>query len=331
MKHLFFLLLAALLFSGCGAKKYFQPDGDTVRLKYSGYTQSYLKDTKLDGATFEDGSVITADDTFYDSVIRGENTHFISQTDEKLIASDKNTLYLIDKKDRSLKSISTSQRIVSANISGNLVACVTADNSIMMYDAETGSLLFKSKQKLSNTVAGDFAKPLFFDDILVYPTLDGKIMIVDVAKKREIREFIISSEKYFNNVIYLERVGERIIAATKHNLLVISPRSSYEFKNDINAVKAVGESIYVACVDGRILELDTTLEVKNERKLPFSGLISLNLTDEHLYVVERSGYLIKTDRHLADFSYYELGDIVENHLFIGKTKLYYKTRFVTLP
>jgi len=331
MKYLFLILSAAAIFSGCGTKKYFQPEGETDRLKYSGYTQAYLKDSKIDGATLEDGSVLTSDDTLYDKIVQGENTHFISETEDKLIASDKNTLYLFNKADRTQTTITISQRIVSASNRGNLVAAVTADNSIMMYDADTGSLLFKSKQKLSNTVASDFAKPLFFDDILVYPTLDGKIMIVDIEKKKEIREFIVSSEKYFNNIIYLERVGDRIVAATKHNLLTITPRNTFEYKNDINAVKADGESIYVATVDGRLIELDEMLAVKNERKFPFAGLISFNLTDEAIYIVERSGYLIKTDRHLSVFQYYELGDNVENFLFIGKNRLYYKTRFVTLP
>jgi len=201
----------------------------------------------------------------------------------------------------------------------------------MMYDKTSRAVLFKSKQKLSHSVSSDFAKPLFFDDILVYPTLDGKIMIVDSEKKRELREFIISSEKFFNNVIYLERVGQKIIAATKHNLLLITPQNTYEYKASINAVKATENGIYIVTVDGRVVELDDMLESKNERKFPFAGLISVNLKGDTLYMVERSGYLIKTDKNLDAFTVYELGDNVENFLFVGNDKLYYKSRYITLP
>lgn len=330
MRYLLLTLSLAALFSGCSGKKYFDPQEETHRLNYTGYTAGYLKTTKLDGATYEDGSVVTAD-AFYDHVIEGENTDFINESDDTLLAANKSELILIDKKSREKTVIPTTQRVVSANVRDNLVAAVTADNSIVLYDKTTKAVLFKSKQKLSNTVAGDFAKPLFFDDILVYPTLDGKIMIVDIEKKRELREFIVSSEKFFNNVIYLERIGQKIIAATKYSLLMITPKNTYDFKASINAVTATDTSIYVVTVDGRIVELDDTLEVRNERKFPFAGLVSVTLSGENLYAVERSGYLIKTDKNLDGFTLYELGDNVENFLFISNEKLYYKSRFITLP
>ncbi len=329
MRYLLLTLTLAALFSGCGTKKYFDPE-ETQGLSYSGYTADYIKNTKLDGATYEDGSVVTRD-AFYDHVIETENTIFINEADDTLLAANKNELILIDKKSLKKTHIPTTQRIVSANVRGNIVAAVTADNSIMMYDRTTGAVLFKSKQKLSHSVSSDFAQPLFFDDILVYPTLDGKIMIVDAVKKREVREFIISSEKYFNNVIYLDRIGQKIIAATKHNLLMITSKNSYEYEASINAVLATKAGLYVTTVDGRLVELDDRLEVRNEHKFPFSGLISVNLKDDALYVVERSGYLIKVDRGFNTFTVYELGDNVENFLFIGNEKLYYKSRYITLP
>lgn len=329
MRYLLLTLSLAALFSGCGVKKYFDPE-TTEGLRYSGYTDAFIKNTKVDGATFENGSVITYSG-MYDHVIEGEHTIFINEADDLLLAANKNELILIDKTTKAKTTIPTNQRVVSANANGNLVAAVTADNSIMMYDKTNGALLFKSKQKLSHTVSSDFAKPLFFDDLLVYPTLDGKIMIVDTEKKRELREFIISSEKYFNNVIYLERIGQKIIAATKHNMLMITPTNHYEFKGEINAVKATESGIFVAMVDGRLIELDDMLESKNERKFPFAGLISINLRGDTIYAVERSGYLIKTDRGFDSFIVYELGDNVENFLFIGNEKLYYKSRYITLP
>lgn len=329
MRYLLLTLALAALFTGCGTKKYFNPE-ETEDLSYSGYTDEFIANTKLDGATYEDGSVVTYD-AFYDKAITEANTIFINEADDTLLAANKSELILIDKKTRAKTVIPTAQRVVSANVQGNLVAAVTADNSIMMYDKATGAVLFKSKQKLAHSVASDFAQPLFFDGIMIFPTLDGKIMIVDTEKKREVREFIISSEKYFNNVIYLERIGQKIVAATKYRLLMITPKSTYEFEAAINAVKATEDGIFVVTVDGRIIELDEMLEIRNSRKFPFAGLVSINLKGDAIYAVERSGYLIKTDRGFNSFTVYELGDNVENFLYVAEDRLYYKSRYITLP
>lgn len=73
------------------------------------------------------------------------------------------------------------------------------------------------------------------------------------------------------------------------------------------------------------------LEIRNSRKFPFAGLVSINLKGDAIYAVERSGYLIKTDRGFNSFTVYELGDNVENFLYVAEDRLYYKSRYITLP
>jgi len=58
MRRVFLAVLALLLFFGCAKKEFFKPKEYSL-LKYSNYTSSYLIDRKKEGATFENGDIIT--------------------------------------------------------------------------------------------------------------------------------------------------------------------------------------------------------------------------------------------------------------------------------
>ncbi len=329
IRTLLLALAALILLGGCSSKKYYKPTQDTTTLYYQKEAGAEITAVALDGASLEDGSVITARGLYEHILKPGQD--LIAQNNDYLIASDRKGITLYNSLGEEKHRLETPAKALSAETSGDLAALVLADNSLVLYSLENGSVLFKSKQKPTKSIASDVAKPIFFDELLLFPTLDGKVVVVDKANKKELRDFIVSSEKYFNNIIHLSIEGQMIYAATKYKLIAISPRSVQSFSADINAVRPFKGGIYVTTVDGRIVQLDTALVTLNERKFPFAGLISLSLSETALYAVERTGYLIKLAPDLASYHLYELLDVIDMPLFITDDTLYYKQRAIALP
>lgn len=329
MKRLLFFIFIAIFFISCSKKEYFEPQ-DSKTLKYGSFTDSYLKFSTLDGATFEDGSVVTKLG-FYKKLIHKKNRLFINETKEFLIFSDKKNIILLNKKTNNQLSFALTNRALSANIKDNLLAVVQAENILLLFDIKTKKLLFKSKQKQILSTTTHIAKPLFLDDLLIYPTLSGKIIIVDINKKQEVRTILVSNEQYFNNIMFLKSHKDKLYVASRHKLLMIGQKRVEEFEDEINAISFDGKNFFVALVDGRIVKLDEYLNKIDEKKFKFAGLIAMTLKNNSLYVLERAGYLIKLDLELKESKIFALNDNVENFVFASNSKIYYERRVVNLP
>ena len=328
-RFLLLLLTALFLLGGCSAKKYYKPAQDTTTLRYQNELPAAIRTIALDGATLADGSIITMRG-LYASLLKPEES-LIAQNNDYLIASDREGVTLYNTLGEVKYRIETTAKALSAETNGDMIALLLADNSLALYSLQDQSILFKSKQKPTESIASDVAKPIFFDELLIFPTLDGKVVVVDKRSKKELRDFIVSSKPYFNNIIHLSIQGQLIYAATKYKLIAISPRSVQEFTADINTLLPYAGGIYLSTVDGRVIQLDTALVTVNERKFPFAGLISLSLNPKGLYAVERTGYVIKLQPDLSEYTLYEMLDTIDLPFFASDTTLYYKHRALVLP
>ena len=329
IRSLLLLITALFLVGGCSTKKIYKPAQDTTTLTYQSELPSPIRSIALEGATLENGSVITARGLYENILKDGES--LIAQNSDYLITSDRKGVTLYNTVGEKKYRLETPSKALSAETNGDMIALVLSDNSLALYSLTDKSILFKSKQKPTESIASDVAKPIFFEELILFPTLDGKVVIVDKASKKELRDFIVSSKPYFNNIIHLSIQGQFIYAATKYKLIAISPRSIQEFETDINALKSYSGGLYVTTVDGRVIQLDTALTVLNEHKFPFAGLITLTSNEKALYVVERTGYLLKLKPDLSEYTIYELLDVIDLPLFVTDTTLYYKQRAITLP
>ncbi|MGM9095520.1 hypothetical protein ACTFEA_02795, partial [Campylobacter jejuni] len=90
-------------------------------------------------------------------------------------------------------------------------------------------------QTLTSAPAQDSrtANPIFLDNIIVYPTLDGKILILSRNNLQVIKDVVISAENFFNNVIHLSVIGDKLIAATAKKIIVVSPARTLYLDADI--------------------------------------------------------------------------------------------------
>lgn len=127
----------------------------------------------------------------------------------------------------------------------------------------------KFSQTLTSAPAQDSrtANPIFLDNIIVYPTLDGKILILSRNNLQVIKDVVISAENFFNNVIHLSVIGDKLIAATAKKIIVVNPARTLYLDADIKDVALSDDGIFILEKDGTIIKTDYNLRKIAEKKI----------------------------------------------------------------
>ncbi|EJC07060.1 plasminogen-binding protein pgbB [Helicobacter pylori Hp P-13] len=195
---------------------------------------------------------------------------------------------------------------LSASVKGNLLAVVLADNSANLYDITSQKLLFSEKGSPSTTINSLMAMPIFMDTVVVFPMLDGRLLVVDYVhgNPTPIRNIVISSDKFFNNITYLIVDGNNMIASTGKRILSVVSGQEFNYDGDIVDLLYDKGTLYVLTLDGQILQMDKSLRELNSVKLPFASLNTIVLNHNKLYSLEKRGYVIEVD--LNDFDSYNV-------------------------
>ncbi|GAA7791053.1 plasminogen-binding protein PgbB [Helicobacter pylori] len=225
---------------------------------------------------------------------------------------------------------------LSASVKGNLLAVVLADNSANLYNITSQKLLFSEKGSPSTTINSLMAMPIFMDTVVVFPMLDGRLLVVDYVhgNPTPIRNIVISSDKFFNNIIYLIVDGNNMIASTGKRILSVVSGQEFNYDGDIVDLLYDKGTLYVLTLDGQILQMDKSLRELNSVKLPFASLNTIVLNHNKLYSLEKRGYVIEVD--LNDFNSYNVyktptigsfkffsSNRLDKGVFYDKNRVYY--------
>ncbi len=225
---------------------------------------------------------------------------------------------------------------LSASVKGNLLAVVLADNSANLYDITSQKLLFSEKGSPSTTINSLMAMPIFMDTVVVFPMLDGRLLVVDYVHgtPTPIRNIVISSDKFFNNITYLIVDGNNMIASTGKRILSVVSGQEFNYDGDIIDLLYDKGTLYVLTLDGQILQMDKSLRELNSVKLPFASLNTIVLNHNKLYSLEKRGYVIEVD--LNDFNSYNVyktptigsfkffsSNRLDKGVFYDKNRVYY--------
>jgi hypothetical protein len=312
-KYIFFASILALFFSACSTKEVFKPSvvGDDWS-KYGTLDESII-DTSLNVALLEDRKVLTNDGVMDVSV--SEKDRVISYSDNWIISAslDGNTT-LTYANDKSLKeNFALKKTVASASVKGDTLAVLFADNELALYSISTKELFFKEQGSQSLAVNTKIVNPHFLNDLVIFSTLDGKVVIVNSKLKKKLRTVIVSAEDNFNNVIYFNMVDNKIIAATGYKKL----RAKYE----IRSIVYDGENIFIATKQGEVVSLTPNLEVNAKIKFPFAHFLGMISDGDKLYILEREGYMIVLNKNMVDFTVRE-ADVENGFIFVGDKEFY---------
>jgi hypothetical protein len=319
-KYIFFSSIFILLFSACSTKEVFEPKKvDSDWEKYENFDDTII-DTSSNVALLEDGKVLTKTELL--DIKIDESQRLISKSDGWIISSSiDGNLTLRSIKDKTLKkSFELKKTIASASVKGDTLAVLFANNEMALYDIPSKSITFKEQGSKVLALDARIVNPYFMNDLVLFSTLDGKVVIVNSKLKKRLRTIIVSSEDEFNNIIYFDIVDNKIIAVTAYDILSMSQkeiRAKYEIRNVVYDDK----NIYITTKQGEVISLTSSLEVNAKVKFPFAHFLGMISSDDKLYVLEKEGYLIVFDKKSFDYAIYEV-DLDDGFVFVADKMFY---------
>jgi len=323
MKQYLFPLLAtgALLLSGCSSKQYFEPettfDVPSVQHAYEGK----IVDKSRDGATLEDGHYISK--SGISSIVLKSGFRFLSESSTYVLAGNSNgKLILIDKKSGKVtKQIDLGTPVVSASVRNGLIAYILSNNAFGLYRIRDDKKIIENRSERTFAIDTRAASPLFVDSLVVMPMLDGKLIVFDVNDPEMAKVIYLSSEKVFNNIIYLSRTGDTLVAATPQRLLTLGTEGEFDYRANIAEVAIWGKYIYLFTKEGEIIKFNVMLDTLAKKKFKFAQFSAATAVNGKVYALDKQGSLIVLNSTLDKYKIYDVGE-VESPVFIAGTKLY---------
>ena len=280
-----------------------------------------ITDTSSNVALLADAKVLTTNGVV--NVDINSSYRLISQSDDWIIsASIDGNVSLVSTKDTSvIKTINLKKTVAGASVQGNELAVIFADNEIAIYDLNTKAILFKEQGAKYIATDSRIVNPYFMKGLVLFATLDGKVIFINDATKKRLRTAIVSSAEYFNNVLSLHVLDNKIIATTGYTILAIAEkelRAKYEIRNIAYGKK----DIYIATKQGEVIALTPDLQVVSKVKFPFAHFYGMLSDKDKLYILEKEGYMIVINKKTFDYSVHEVNFDSDGFVFIGNKKFF---------
>ena len=319
-----------LIFAGCSSKSLYEPKEVAGYVSFDGNLPAPIADVTRSGATLQNGQVISKK-TGLMNVFIPQKDRFLNVTQKGgvIYTSPLGKLSIKDKNDKVIFSHNFSKMIASASLKNNLLAIVFSDNSLMAYDIKDKRIKFVKKLDDVYALDARIVAPYFLGKLIVFPSLDGRLVIVDSVRFKVIRDIVVSSKPYFNNVIFMDVLDNRLVAATQNRVISIDPKSVSFMNVGVKDIVFLGRRIFIFTKDGRVILTNSNLKRLKERKFQFANF-STAIYGQFIYVIEKNGYLIATDKDLITTNVYKLPSAIENLMFTTSDTLYYDNKYFKL-
>jgi len=312
--------LALFIFSGCSSKEYFNPKV----VKDDWDKQSFLEETIItttaDGAVLENGQILTKEGV--QDYLLPKGYTYIGQSDGWIIASKVDGELLLQSIDDITTQINfeLKKTVAGATVSGDKLAVLFATNEMALYQLSTKELVLKEGGNAPIAVDTRIVNPFFLNELVLFLTLDGKVVIINSNTKEVLRSMLVSSEENFNNIIYFNVIDNVMVAGTGYRLFSLSEKERRE-KYEMRDIVFNDEGIWITTKEGEVIALTPSLQLKAKRKYPFAHFLGMIFTDEKIYLLERQGYIIELSKDLSTSDIYEL-NIDDGYVYVGEKAFY---------
>ena len=319
-KYIIVASLFALFFSACSTKEVYEPKVISGEWHKYAPMDSEIVDRSSNVALLSNTKVLTRNGEL--NVTIEPNQRIISQSDGWILsATIDGNLTLTSENNSSLqKNFELKSTIASASVNDDMLAVLFADDEMALYDMSSKALLFKEQS--GKSVASDMriVNPYFMNGLVIFSTLDGKIVIVSTKLKKKLRTVLISSADFFNNVIDFHLLDNKIIASTDTKMLSLTKKELRQ-KYEIRDIAYGDKEIFITTKQGEVIALTPDLEVISKVKFPFAHFLGLINKGDKLYALEKEGYLITIDKKSFDYDVKKV-DIDDGFVFTGPDLFY---------
>jgi len=317
--------VALLTLSGCGSRQYYTPE-QTHNASSATMGDSIIHYSR-DGATLASGNVLTKNQMVKLKLEKG--FHFINNAKNVAITADSQGNCNIVAAKGTVASAKFPKALVAGTIIGKYLIYVLQDNNFGVYNFETKSVVYNNKSEKVYAIDTRIANPLHVEQLAVIPTLDGKLVILDLSTLKVSKEMYVSTEKSLNNIIFLGRLKNTLIAATPNKVLSISKKGKKELDKAISEVVIEKDSIFVFAKDGKILQLNDELSINSEKKFKFAHFSVATVYADKVYALDKQGYLVVSNKSFSKHKVYKVPE-VEGYAFVSNGKIYYDGSIIKL-
>lgn len=323
----FTFALTSIFLSGCSGKQYFEP-AQTYSVSSSSYGGSIV-DLSRDGATLNNGTYIGKSGV--SSVNLGEGYRFLSESQNYILASNaKGVLNIIDKSTQeSARAVSLHVPVVSATIKNGIVAYILNNNTFGIYQVADNRKVVESRSERTYAIDTRAASPMFIENLAVMPMLDGKLIIVDSRNSDNTKVVYLSSNKVFNNVVYLSRMGNTMVSATPKRIITLGGAGKQEYSANISEVAIDDGRVFIFTKEGEVIKLNSALQPIANKKFKFAHFSAATAFGGKVYGLDQQGSLIVLSSDLSKFKIYDIGS-VDEPAFISGTRLYKDGKIIEL-
>jgi hypothetical protein len=310
-------LVTGILFSGCSSKQYYEPE-QTSSLSSSSMGDELIHYSR-DGATLASGKILTKTQMVNLKLQKG--FYFINHNGKAAVTADGQGNCNIVMKQGTVASAKFPKTLVAATLIGENLIYVLQDNSYGVYNFKQKKIVYNNKSNKVYAIDRRIANPLQIDKLVVIPTLDGKLTILDLVTLKVAKEMYVSTETTLNNIIFLGTVKNTLIAATPNKVLSVSSKGKTELDTAISEVAISNDNVFVFAKDGRILKLKENLSIIAEKKFKFAHFSVAAVDAQKVYALDKQGYLVVSNKTLSKQKVYNVSE-VDNFAFVSEDKLY---------
>ena len=303
------IFLIPFLILGCADKEFTYKKAKEINLKNK--SNKELIDYTKKAETFRELELKYVKKTsFIDDGIRGEWVYFDEEHKlgkfkkiSKDLAVNGDKLLLIKEK----RVIKLPFLVYLAKRDKNLIAIVFENNSYGIYDLDKDKLLFFKKD--SDVIASKYlgAFPIFYNDLILFPLLNGKVAVAD-RNGNFIKNIDISDESIIDNIIYMNIVKDNLFIATPNKLVLFNPHFLIDYKESIKHIIDDGKYLYIFSVDGKVIKMNSDLKKLKSVDFPFASFFKPTICKGNIYTLTYSGYLIKLSKDL-NYSVYKVKNL----------------------
>ncbi len=330
MKNLQLLILSLgiIFFSACSSKRVYEPENVAGSWDKEGSIESPIVDVTSNIALLENGNVLTTTKKLNLQI--EESFRVVSSSESWVISSTVDGKLKLQYTDsgKNSKDFDLKKTIAGASVKDDILAVLFADNEMALYSIASKELLLKEQGGEVIAVDSRIVNPYFMNDLVMFPTLDGKIIILNSKTKKKLRTIIVSSEDNFNNIIYFNVLNNKIIAATAYKILSMGQkeiREKYEIRNVAND----GKNVFITTKQGEIISLTSDLQLNSKLKFPFAHFIGLIVKNNKVYALEKQGYMVEAPADLSSFNIYNV-DIDKGFVFISDDIFYVDDGYISV-
>lgn len=324
-------LLLALFFTACsGKREYYSPAKFTPSINYSGSLPAYISATTSGGATLENGDFI-ADTKLIKEYNLAKGYELLSLSDGLALAGNiDGDFYILNQNGNKLYSYKFPQAVVSAQLQGDTLALMLANNTLLIKNIKTNKDIFEYSGEVAIGLDARVPKPLFYANLVIFASLDGRLIAYDLSQNKIVRDSLISTSNYFANAFYLDIKQGNLIAATSKRVIVINSSASKYFDSEIRAVLPYDGGIFIFNKDGSVIKTNFKLEVLAKEYFKFAIITGAVIANDSLYMIEKTGYLFKSDLNLQNIKINKLPPLSNQFSYLDENAFYYGSKYIKL-